>query len=85
MAQLRRQTIEAEILKLAMQRQGRLTAVEVASSLALTGEEAKSSLDELVRRQAAELDFNDDGVLFYTFHDARYFDGQQPSKGLLDG
>ena len=79
MDQLRQQTIEAEILRLAMTTHGRLTAVEVASSLALGGEEAKIALDELVRREVAELDFTEEGVLFYTFHEARHFEG----KGAL--
>jgi hypothetical protein len=43
--ELRRQTIEAEILRLAMQHGGRLTVVEVASALALPPESAKATLD----------------------------------------
>ena len=87
MHQLRRQTIEAEILRLAMQHHGRLTVVEVTSALALTGDEAKGALDELERREVAELDFTEDGVLFYTFHEAKYFKGEQPNapKRLSDG
>ena len=85
MEQLRQQTIDAEILRLAMKQQGRLTAVEVASALALSGDEAKRSLDSLVAREVAELDVTDDGVLVYSFHDARYFDGGSGAKGLLDG
>ena len=87
MEQLRQQTIEAEILRLAMQHKGRLTVVEVTSALALTGDEAKRALDELERREVAELDFTEDGVLFYTFHDAKYFKGEQADtpKRLTDG
>lgn len=85
MAQLRQQTIDAEILRLAMQHQGRLTAVEVASALALDGAEAKGALDDLVNRQVADLEVSDEGVLIYTFHEARYFDGDQSAKGRLDG
>lgn len=85
MAQLRRQTIDAEILRLAMQRQGRLTVVEVTSALALTGEEAKAALDDLERREVADLDFTEDGVLFYTFHDAKYLKGTAKPKELPDG
>ena len=86
MEQLRRQTIESEILRLAMQHQGRLTVVEVTSALALQGEEVKSALDELVRREVADLDFNEEGVLFYTFHEAKYFKGDQAVKpGELTG
>lgn len=87
MEQLRRQTIESEILRLAMQHQGRLTVVEVTTALALSGEEAKCALDELERREVAELDFTEDGVLFYTFHEAKYFQGgaSHANKKLTDG
>ncbi|MBA3670664.1 MAG: hypothetical protein H0W68_01400 [Gemmatimonadaceae bacterium] len=82
---LRAQTIEAEILRLAMHHQGRLTAVEVATQLALTQDEAKLALDALVARETAELDVTDDGVLVYTFHDARYVGGKDGSRGMLNG
>jgi hypothetical protein len=85
MAQLRQQTIDAEILKLAMRHQGRLTAVEVASALALDGVESKNALDDLVNRQVADLEVSDEGVLIYTFHEARYFDGDQGAKDRLRG
>ena len=85
MVQLRQQTIDAEILRLAMQQQGRLTAVEVASALALDGADAKSALDDLVNRQVADLEVSDEGVLIYIFHDARYFDGDRAVKGRLNG
>ena len=84
MQQLRQQTIDAEILRLAMAQKGKLTAVQVASALALPEGEAKSSLDSLVAREVAELDVTDDGVLVYSFHDARYFDSTG-GKGLLGG
>ena len=85
MQALRQQTIEAEILKLAMLHQGRLTAVEVESVLALPPGEAKASLDALVQREVADLEVTDDGVLVYTFHDARHLEGTRDPKGLLDG
>ena len=85
MARLRRQTIEAEVLRLAMQHRGRLTVVEVTTALALSGDEAKRTLDDLVQREVADLDFNEEGVLFYTFHDAKYFNGESRPKELTDG
>jgi hypothetical protein len=85
MQQLRQQTIDAEILRLAMARQGKLTAVEVASALALPEGEARSSLDSLVAREVADLDVTDEGILVYSFHDARYYDGDPSGKGLLGG
>src|SRR5262245_37694303 len=69
-ARLRRETIEAEVLRLAVARAGRLTSVEVATELAMTPEEAKATLDGLVEREVADLAVSDAGVLVYTFHDA---------------
>src|SRR5512141_836653 len=43
--QLRQQTIDAEILRLAVSERGKLTAVEVATALALTPEMATEALD----------------------------------------
>jgi hypothetical protein len=85
MADLRQQTIEAEILRLAMARQGRLTEVEVSSALALPAGEAKLVLDALVAREVADLEVTDAGVLVYTFHDARYFGTKHDATRLLDG
>ena len=82
--QLRQATIESEILRLAMLQAGRLTAVEVASTLALTAEEAKATLDALVTREVADLDITDAGVLVYTFHDAKHAADKHTARGLLD-
>lgn len=84
MQALRQQTIEAEIMKLAMAQQGRLTEVEVASTLALPPGEAKAALDGLVSREVADLEITDAGVLVYTFHEARYFGTKRDGTGLLD-
>ncbi len=84
MAQLRQQTIHAEILRIAMDHGGRLTAVEVASTLGLAADESKAALDDLVQRQVADLEVSDEGVLIYTFHEARYFKGDSPAQGRLD-
>jgi len=84
MNQLRQQTIDAEILRLAMAQKGKLTAVQVASALALPEDEATRSLDALVVREVADLDVTDDGVVVYSFHDAKYFDANG-GKGLLGG
>lgn len=87
MEKLRQQTIEAEILRMALEHKGRLTVVEVASALALPGEQVQVALDALVRREVADLDFTDDGVVYYTFHDAKHVTGTRAadSARLLDG
>jgi hypothetical protein len=83
--ELRQQTIEAEVLRLAMQQGGRLTVVEVASALALPAESVKETLDSLAERELADLEITDKGVIVYAFHDAKHLGGKHSAKGLLDG
>ncbi|MDQ3949326.1 MAG: hypothetical protein M3282_03185 [Gemmatimonadota bacterium] len=82
--ELRRQTIESEILRLAGQRGGRLTAVEVASDMAISPEAAKDALDSLALREQAELEITDSGVIVYAFHDVRHLQEKPHAKGVLD-
>lgn len=83
-ALLRQQTLEAEILKYAAKHGGRLTAVEVATQLALTPEAAKEALDALAVRSQADIEVTDEGVLVYTFYDVRHLGGKGSAKGILD-
>lgn len=83
-AELRRQTLEAEILRFAGQRGARLTAVEVATQFALPPDTAKEALDGLVVRGQADLAVTDEGLLVYTFHDVRHLGGKASAKGILD-
>ena len=82
--QLRQQTIDAEVLRLAVTEGGRLTAVEVATSLAITPEQAKDTLDALVARDVADIAVTERGVVVYTFHDAKHLGGKGDAKGVLD-
>ena len=82
--QLRQQTIEAEILRLAVKEGGRLTAMEVATALALPQEAVKETLDALVVRDVADLAVSDAGVIVYTFHDAKHIGGKDSARGVLD-
>jgi hypothetical protein len=81
---LRRQTIESEILRLAGQRGGRLTAVEVASDMAISPEAAKDALDSLALREQAELEITESGMIVYAFHDVRHLQEKPHAKGVLD-
>jgi hypothetical protein len=83
-ARLRDQTIEAEVLRLAIQHGGKLTAMEVATALALSPEAAKVSLDSLVTREVADLEITDAGVIVYTFYDAKNIGGKESARGILD-
>lgn len=82
--ELRQQTIESEILRLAARHSGRLTAVEVASEMAITPEAAKDALDALALREQAELEITESGVIVYSFHDVRHLDEKSRAKGVLD-
>jgi len=81
---LRQQTIDAEVLRLAVTEGGSLTAVEVATALALTPEQAKDTLDSLVGRDIADIAVTERGVVVYTFHDAKHLGGKGDAKGVLD-
>lgn len=83
-AQLRQQTLESEILKLAGGHAGKLTAVEVATAFALTPDGAKEALDALVLRGQADLEVTDAGILVYSFHDVRHLPGKHTARGILD-
>lgn len=83
-AELRRNTIDAEILRLAGEHGGRLTAVEVATALSMTPESAAEALSQLGIRGQADVEVTDDGVLVYSFYDVRHLGGKSTAKGVLD-
>ena len=82
--QLRRDTLEAEILKMAARHEGRLTAVEVAGELAVPTTTAEELLDGLMTRELAEIEITDSGVLVYSFHDLRHLSEKETARGLLE-
>ena len=67
--QLRRQTVESELLRLAAARGGRLTIVEVVGELALSADDAKAALDSLTMQEIADMAVTDSGTIVYTFRD----------------
>ncbi len=82
--ELRRQTIESEILRLAARHSGRVTAVEVASDLAISPEAAKGALDALAEREVADIEITDSGLIVYTFRDVRHLGEKAEARGVLD-
>jgi hypothetical protein len=83
-ADLRRQTIESELLRLARLHGGRLTVVEAAAALALPSAELKAVLDAMMLRSEADLEVTEEGVLVYTFHDLRHLPGKATARSVLD-
>jgi hypothetical protein len=83
-AELRRNTVDAEILRLAAQHGGRLTAVEVATALSMAPGAAQEALESLGIRGHADVEVTEDGVLVYSFYDIRHLGGKSSAKGVLD-
>ena len=83
-AMLRQQTIEAEVMKLAIHQAGKLTALEVATALALPQDETTRALDAMVEREIADIEITDEGVIVYTFQSAKQLGSKDTSRGILD-
>lgn len=81
---LRRQTQEAELLKLAQEAGGKLTVVEVASRLALPMTTVETLLNGLHERGAAEIEVTDAGLIVYRFPDVQHLPGKSGSRDVLD-
>jgi hypothetical protein len=82
--ELRLRTVDAEILRLAGQRGGKLTTVEVMQELALTPEVAQAALDGMHSRELAEIEITESGVIVYAFNDVKNLSQKSSAKGLLD-
>jgi hypothetical protein len=82
--QLRHQTFESEILRLAGQRQGRVTTVEVMTEFAIPQDQANALLESLVARELADIEITDSGVVVYAFHDVRHLGDKPHARGILD-
>jgi hypothetical protein len=82
--ELRQQTLEAELLRIARPHGGRLTIVEAVSELAVIPEEAKQSLDTLAVRGLADFEVTESGVVVYVFHDLEHLGEKSQSRGLLE-
>jgi hypothetical protein len=59
--------LETQILRLASQRQGRLSALEVAAELSVSLVHAERALDDLARSTHVNIEVREDGVVAYDF------------------
>ena len=82
--QLKRQTQESELLRLAGEHGGRLTVVEVVRELAVTHSDAEELLRSLQVRGFADIEITDSGMLVYTFPDVQLLEEKATGKGVLD-
>lgn len=81
-SQLAQKTLQAEILRLAAQRQGRLTVLEVTQAFVLSPEQAESALDALALEKVAEHQLTDDGLLVYTFPEVQQLAHKNQAKAI---
>ncbi|MDH5805638.1 MAG: hypothetical protein OEZ54_10720 [Gemmatimonadota bacterium] len=81
---LKRQTQEAEMLRIAADHEGKLAVVDVVRELAMGQEEAESVLKGMVLRGAAEIEVTESGLLVYTFPDLNLLGEKSTSRGVLD-
>ena len=81
---LRRQTLEAELLKLAGRHGGKLVAVEAASELAFDAAVIEETLNAMADRGLAEVEISESGVLVYAFYDVRHLGEKEAAKGVFD-
>lgn len=83
-AELRRHATEAELLRLAQGRGGKLMAVEAAMSLHLAEDAARETLDTMVSAGRAELEVTDQGNLVYSFPTLAQLPDKPTARGILD-
>ena len=81
---LRRETMESEVVRLAGEKGGKLTIVEIVGALGLPNDEAQAVMDSLVRRSIADIHLTDSGLIVYDFHDVRRLGEKPQSRGMLE-
>jgi len=81
---LRRQTQEAELLRMAGEHDGRLTVVEVVRELAMSHDDADALLKSTVQSGVAEIEIAETGLLVYRFPDVQALGSKSTSRGVLD-
>jgi hypothetical protein len=80
----RSQTIQAEMIKLAIAQGGALTVVEVVSTLGIDSQTATQELTALTYQQIAELEMTDSGLMVYRFPDVQSLSEKHHSKRIAD-
>lgn len=81
---LRRQTLEAELLRLAERRGGKLVVVEAVAELAFDAGTVEEVLNDMAARGLAEVEVSESGVLVYAFYDVRHLGEKAAARGVLD-
>ena len=83
-AELRLQTWESELVKLAAERGGKLTVVEVVAATGLRAPQVEEAFRSLTQQGVADIDVTDSGMLVYRFPDVQLLEEKGGSKPILD-
>ena len=83
-AQHRQQLREAEIIRLAGRKSGRLTVVEVMGEMGLTAQDAQQSLESLMNQGVGDIEITDSGLLVYRFEDVQRLKEKSRSRPILE-
>lgn len=81
---LRLETHQAELVRLAARRGGRLTVVEAVAETALDSHTVEAALGALMEQGVADIEVTDSGLLVYTFPDVRNLPEKGSSRDILD-
>ena len=76
--------LNAKVLKLAKQKKGKLTVVEVMIALDIDTPAAKDVLDKLAAQGLAALEMTDSGILVYVFYDIQHLKDKNSSESIFD-
>lgn len=82
---LRRESIEAEILKIAADERGRLTLAEIVATTAIDAESTQAALDSLHDQGLTEIELTDAGQVVHVFPGVVAPEDKDDTTGLLDG
>ncbi len=82
--ELEAQTIQSEIVKLAIEHQGKLTLVEVIATLRISSAVAQQHLNLLTHQNLAEVEITDSGTLVYAFHDVQALSEKYNAKRIAE-
>lgn len=83
-ADVRRQTWEAEVVRLAGRKSGRLTVVELVGELGLSAEEAQETLESLMNQGIGDIEITESGLLVYRFEDVQRLKDKSQSRPILE-
>ena len=83
-AELRLQTWESELVKLAAEKGGKLTVVEAVAATGLRVPQVEEALRSLNQQGVADIDVTDSGMLVYRFPEIQLLEEKGGSKPILD-